>query len=92
MLLIFFYICLLWQNNPDPARGWSRTAATSKMELFVIIVNGLEASASQYPVDTRTKLSVYKMFVEPPGHHIMCCISLWLGLSLSLGLGWLSIY
>ena len=31
--------CFLWRTKTDP-RGGSRTSATSKMERFVIIVNG----------------------------------------------------
>ena len=32
---------ILFNGNKDVSRGGSRTAATSKMERFVIIVNGL---------------------------------------------------
>ena len=52
----------LCNENGDNLRGGSRTAATSKMELFVIIVNGFQ------PLTIVTKRSILDVaaVLDPP--------------------------
>ena len=65
-------------------RGGSRTAATSKVELFVIIVNGfqpltiitksstLDVAAVLYPPLNSLRLSVHKILMKYPHVNIKC--------------------
>ena len=61
-LKMFFEPVLFFPLNQDIFRGGSRTAATSKMEIFVIIVNGLQ------PLTVITNCSILDVaaVLDPP--------------------------
>ena len=61
-LLLFVFLFLRYWKYTTVPRGGSRTAATSKMELFVIIVNGFQ------PLTIITKCSILDVaaVLDPP--------------------------